>query len=1535
MKKILGLDIGTNSIGWALLNHDYNSKQGEIIGMGSRTIPMPQDKLGKFDSGVSVSQTAERTGYRGIRRLYQRKTLRRERLHRVLHILGFLPEHYAAAIDFERHPGQFKDGTEIKLNYKKNALGVNEFIFKNSFLEMVADFKNNGYTEKIPYDWTIYYLRNKAISQEISREELAWIILNFNQKRGYYELRGKEQEDNENKLKEFCVLHVDQLIDSGDEVQEKKLFKIIFSNGWEYDRMTTQPEDWINKTREFIVTTSQTAKGEIKRTFKAVDSEKDWIAIKKKTENDLEESGLTIGRFIYQSLLKNPDQKIRGKLIKTIERKYYRDELKQILNVQVKYHNELQNMTLYKKCIDELYPGNEAHKNNIKDKDFTYLFLDDIIFFQRPLKSKKSTIAKCPYECRTYRKKVPHKTDGKNIYKDVEVTEGINVIPKSHTLYQEFRLWQFTKYLRIFQRERRDGEKKFLDVDITDQLIPNEDIYAKLYDFLNTKKEISQPQIIQFFVQSGMIDKNEKSNYRWNYVEDKKYPCNNTRTQFLTILKNIEGIDAIQFLTPQIENHLWHIIYSVKDKQDYEKALKKFANCYQVNEDAFLDAFKNFLPFDNDYGAYSYKAIRKLLPLMRMGKYWKEEDIDENTRNRIEKIINGEFDDKIRMRVREKSIDLTDILQFKGLPLWLACYVVYDRHSEIKDITTWNCPGDMEKYLNDFKQHSLRNPIVEQVVTETLRVVRDIWQYYGNGSDNYFDEIHVELAREIKNSAAERQKITSRIMKNENANLRVKALLLEFMNPEYNIENVRPYSPAQQETLRIYEDGVLNSDIEVPDDISRTINKFRETDIDKQPTRSEIKKYRLWLEQKYRSPYTGEIIPLSKLFTPAYQIEHIIPQSRYFDDSFNNKVICESEVNQLKANELGYEFIVNHHGEKVPLNYGKTVEVLSVTAYEQFVKEHYANNPGKAKKLLMDDIPDEFIERQLTDSRYISKLIKGLLSNIIREDGEEEAIAKNLIVCTGSITSRLKRDWGLNDVWNTLVYPRFERLNTLFSKDNENNNPFGQWEIKEGKRVFQTNVPIEFQKGFNKKRIDHRHHALDALIIAAANRNHVNYLNNLSSTKNSKIDRYDLQRLLCEKHKTDAYGHYNWIIKKPWETFTREALDQLQKLVISFKQNLRVINKANNKTWKWVHHNGQLKKTQVRQIKGENWAIRKTLHKETFAGAVSVREKKEVSFINGIKNWRSLVDKKLKKQIKSMIDQGMNEKQLLKHFRDNPYTANGNLVKRVEIYHFIENATAYRVELSDKFKRKQLDNVTDSGIRKILNNHLKNYVDEKGKEQFNLAFNREGLEALNKNISILNDGKNHQPIYKVRVYEKGSKFPVGYKGNKTKKYVEADEGTNLFFTIYWNEEKTKREYESIPLNKVVAHQKIEATLPKSERTPVPVDKEKGEFLFSLSPNDLVYVPSSEELENPRLVDFHNLSTEQAGRIYKMVSCSGKECYFIQHYVSSLIKKYDPISKIGEFGSMNKMETTINGERIKEICWKLSANKLGIVEHVIK
>ena len=510
MKNILGLDLGTNSIGWALIKTNFDSKEGNIQGLGSRIIPMSQDILGKFDSGVSISQTAERTGYRGVRRLYQRNILRRERLHRVLNILGFLPEHYANAIDFENRFGQFKKHTEEKLNYCKNQQGGHDFIFMDTFNEMANDFKGQSTVAKVPYDWCLYYLRKKALTQKISKQELAWVILNFNQKRGYYQLRGEEEEVIEGKTKEFISLKVKQLTDSGEVIKKTGdiLYDVIFENEWKYDKQIVKTENWEGKEKEFIVTSTVKKDGEIKRTYKAVDSEKDWVAIKAKMEQDIDASKKHVGQYIYEILLQNPKQKIRGKLVKTIERKYYKEEFKAIMAEQIKHHLELQNKKMYEDCVKELYSRNEAHQNNIKDKGFDYLFTDDIIFYQRPLKSKKSTISGCQYESRHFKKRVIDKVTG--LEKEVWENESLKAIPKSHPLFQEFRLWQFIKNLGIYQKEDEKGN--IIDQDITQDLFKSEEDWAELFTFLSLKKDVDQKQLIQYLVSHKRIEKANKDN---------------------------------------------------------------------------------------------------------------------------------------------------------------------------------------------------------------------------------------------------------------------------------------------------------------------------------------------------------------------------------------------------------------------------------------------------------------------------------------------------------------------------------------------------------------------------------------------------------------------------------------------------------------------------------------------------------------------------------------------------------------------------------------------------------------------------------------------------------------------------------------------------------------------------------------------------------------------------------------------------------------------------------------------------------------
>lgn len=1535
MKKILGLDLGTNSIGWALTTNDFDNKLGNIEGLGSRIIPMSQDVLGKFDSGVSISQTAQRTEYRGTRRLVQRFLLRRERLHRVLNILGFLPQHYSEAIDFNEKFGQFKPEREEKLSFYKTENGKNQFIFIESHQEMLAEFKTFFPTIKnIPYDWTIYYLRKKALTDKISKEELAWILLNFNQKRGYYQLRGEEQEENKNKKEEFHTLLVTDIIER-DKGKTGTWYNVILENGWIYKRESkVSLADWIGKPKSFIVTTEfnddgtvkLTKDNEEKRSFRSPKDD-DWGLVKIRTEQTINQSGKSVGAYIYEALLKNPNQKIKGELVRTIERKYYKDELREILKKQLEFHAEiLKDKKLYKNCIDELYKNNESHKNSIKDRGFDYLFLDDIIFYQRPLKSKTSLISDCSLEFRPIKDKngvLVKDTDGKQIVK------ALKCIARSNPIFQEFRLLQFAKNLKIYKRGVVD------DIEVTNDYLKSEDDVEELFNWLNDKAEISQKQFLVNF-------KLKEDKHRWNFVEDKSYPCNETRNQFLNAIAKID-VDKSFFNTKNTQD-LWHILYSVTDKTElhsydensemHSGAISTFAKKHNLPNE-FIINFSKIKPYKKEYGSFSEKAIKKLLPLMRFGSYWDAKNIDAKTLDRIDKIQTGEFDEKIRNRVREKAIGLHEIEDFKDLPLWLASYIVYDKHSEASDVSKWKTPADIEKFLKyEFKQHSLRNPIVEQVITETLRVVKDIWQQHGEGKENFFNEIHIELGREMKNDKATREKITKKVSENENTNLRIKAILTELKNE--GVDDVRPYSPSQQEILKIYEEGVYNK--ESRKEKLEEVDKIRKNS---KPTPSEITKYKLWLEQGYASPYTGKLIPLSKLFTTKYQIEHIIPQSRLFDDSLSNKVICESEVNELKSNMTALEFILNNENRIVTLTGGETVKIFTKEAYNQHIISYYSKNKNKQKKLLTEEIPEQFISRQLNDTKYISKIVKNLLSKIVREDDEQEVTSKHVVSINGSITSKMKQDWGLNDVWNNIVSPRFERLNAL-----TNSNDFGQFELKkdaygnDGKRVFQATVPDAIAKGFTKKRIDHRHHALDALVIACVNRTHINYLNNLNARDtDDKTVKHELRNKLCFKTKPDSNGNYKWEFYKPWDNFTKNAEDKLNTTIISFKQNTRVINKTVNKYVSYKDENGNLnidanglaQKKVITQTKGDNWAIRKPMHAETVSGKVFLKRIKQshITIANAIEQVELIVDKEVKKQLKEKIKLYPNNiVGLKKHLKAFPVKINDKAIDKIQIYETLE-ATATRKTVDITFDEKKIDKITDTGIQKILLNHLKqekyqNAVDENGKKiaPNEIAFSENGLEDLNKNIAFLNDGKNHQPIKRVRVFEEGNKFSLGQTGNKSDKYVEAAKGTNLFFAIYENEDK-KRNYKTIPFNEVIERQK------QGLISALEVDENGNRLLFTLSPNDLVYVPSEDEKENLSLINLEYLTPEQIQRVFKMVSFTGNRLYGIPNNIAtSIVDKF-------EFTLLNKLEFTLDKKSIKELCLKLEVDKLGKIKKLIK
>lgn len=1395
MKKVLGLDLGTNSIGWALVDYEFGNNDSKILGMGCRIIPMDGEMLGNYEAGISVSQTANRRQARGARRLKDRYKLRRKRLIATLKILGWLPENFA--------PGHVMPVLPERLD------------------EMHAMFG----TTQITHDWSVYLLRKKALTEKIELQELARILLHMNQRRGF---KSNRKANNENTLpanpedteelpareSKIEVVTITSVKDTGEMTRGKKVFEITLTNGIKGNITRDTRPDWEEKEMELEIRVIRSKKDPLPRYEFAMPNKTDWQKMKEALQKDINRSGLHPGEYFLEEILKNRNYRIRERII---DRSLFIAELTAIWETQEKFHPELTSKLKRAAIADALYTHNNEKRKELLANNLLHLLVNDIIYYQRPLKSKTSTIGDCRFE----KKSVWLKDIKGNV-----AQPGLKAIPASAPLFQELRIWKIIHTLKVFAKEKKvDGVLKN-DIEETLQFLTPE-IKQELFVIFDNRDEVEIKDILKF------LKLNSDTHYL-NYPENTRFKGNETKSKFRKIFSRLKFQEGINLLNNNERLYdLWHLVYSIEDSITIEKVLK--GKKWQFPEQV-AKAISNLPAYSSQFGAYSSKALTKMLPLMRCGNHWTASAIDAQTKARIEKIITGEFDEDIDNRTRDLLTDLTQLSHFQGLPEHLTTYVVYGRHSEKSGE-----PVDKPEMMKGWEDKGPANPIVKQIVNETIQVVKAIWQQYGQP-----DEIRIELARELKKTAEERKDLSDTNYRNQEDKRRIRAILRELKigNPE---------SVSDIDRLRILEEN---------GNYSAQANNLKFFKKAAEPTPSEVEKYKLWIEQNCLSPYTGKPIQLTKLFTREYDVDHIIPRSRYYDDSMGNKVIVETWANADKDNLTAMQFIRQRSSKGM---------LLSVEDYSAHINRTFRSK--KRRLLLSDEIPKGFIERQLNDTRYITKKVAELLSQVVE--------SKKAKITIGQITDELKHKWGLNDMMKRLLIERFERLENIANKK-----MIEYFTDVDGKRRLHL-------QGY-EKRIDHRHHAIDALVTACTLHEHVMYINTLEAQSKDENEKYKFQKLLKSKKIRD--------FKEPWHYFIPATEKALQEVIVSFKNRHRILNKGVNRYLKYVQKDGIWIKDFVPQSKGHLLAVRQPLHKETVSGKLLFRRYKNVNIGDAIKQPDKVADKKVKSQLLYLIQQfGPDEKKIKKHLKENPaFDTNGKPVDKVTVW-FWKEYYGNRVNLDDTFTAEKIrekiaeyDNKDGKGLKGLLLQHLTKW-DNNPKA----AFTGEGIEDLAKTAG--------KPITKVTVYEDSKgKFEIR-KGQ----FVEAAKGTNLFFVIYENIETCEREYETLRLDEVI--------IAKANGWPV-VKPKDGYKHFTLSPNDLVYVP--EEGENIKMINWQTEKDKLSKKIYKVVSSSGPQCFFVPHNFSKTV-----LDKI-ELGSLNKQEKSLDDIMIKRYCVKLKTDKLG-------
>ena len=727
MKTIFGLDLGTTSIGWAVVSESDNAKeQSEIKDLGVRLVPLSTEDTDSFTKKDKETMQGKRTAKRSMRRNLQRYKLRRDTLIKVLRNAGFINDDSALC----------EDGPATTFQTLR--------------------------------------LRADAATRKISLEELARVLLAINKKRGYKSNRKYKNEDEGAAIDSMDVairLYDDgitpaqlslQLLDEG----RKKLpdyyrsdLRNDFDRIWDFQKqfypqlLTDEIKEQISDKKSTVIwaildsnwkwetsvagiTQVQTLAKQPKRTTDRKDLKREnlqWRAdaltrqmqpvqlayIFQDINAEISRSSgylgcisdrskilrlrdITVGQYMMEQIDDNPHTSLKNQVF---YRQDYMDEFDRIWETQSQFHPQL---------TPEL-------KHELRDI---------IIFYQRRLKSKKNLINNCQLIEITVSDKQANKT----------LIVGPKVAPRSSPLFQTFKIWQTINDIIVTfpddtSRPLELSEKKMLANELTvkNKLTANQ-VLTMLFGKKTKGYAINFGKEIQ-----GDITGNDLYKAYSDILEELGYdpidfeaPAAHIRSMVSQIFAS-HGIstDILTFdpLADKPEQQpyyqLWQLLYSFEDDAmtGIDKLVDKLAERYCLDRQcARILARTTFI---DDYASISAKAIKMLLPFMTDGMAY------------------------------------SDACQAAGL-----------NHSKASITAEQNQQRPLLEQLPQVAKNSLRNPVVEKILNQMVNVINALIEQYGNP-----DEIRVELARELKKNKAQRIEMTKAVEDGNKENERIRKLL--------------------------------------------------------------------------------------------------------------------------------------------------------------------------------------------------------------------------------------------------------------------------------------------------------------------------------------------------------------------------------------------------------------------------------------------------------------------------------------------------------------------------------------------------------------------------------------------------------------------------------------------------------------------------------------------------------------------------------------------------------------------------------------
>jgi CRISPR-associated endonuclease Csn1 len=813
-----------------------------------------------------------------------------------------------------------------------------------------------------------------------------------------------------------------------------------------------------------------------KRGYKATKADYDPEADKKQGDyvktvmgrhKDIVERGITIGQLFFEKLSADPAYRTKEQVF---PRQAYEEEFDRIAACQQAFYPDV--------LTDEAI-------GTLRDK---------IIFYQRGLKSCKHLVSICEFEKGEYIDEKSGKT----------VVAGPKVAPRTSPLAQVCKIWESVNNLTLTNRK---GEKLKITpaqrMAMFEHLDENERLtLTDMYRILEISK--SDGWWGGKAIGKGLQGNTTKMAICKALGDGYEYLLRFNLSKKATELVDTETGEIVQIISEGFLNEplyrLWHLIYSINERTEFENALKKQ---FGITDP---DVVKRLFALDfvkHGYANKSARAMRRILPYLELGLMYSE-----------------------------------------------ACDAAGFRHSDSLNKAE-NQARELFDELPPIEKNELRQPVVEKILNQMINVVNALMEKHGR-----FDEIRVELARELKQSKDERNETTLRINKTERENKGI----AERIAGDYNLP----------------------------------------------PTRSRIQKYKMWQEADHTCFYCGQPVGAAE-FLNGYdvEVEHIIPRSLFFDDGFSNKVCACRKCNKEKNNRTAYDYM-------------RSKSEGEFTSYLERIEKLYKEKKiGKTKyeRLLTpaDKIPTDFIDRQLRESQYIARKSREILSSVCRD----------VTSTSGSVTDFIRRTWGWDKVLHNLNFDRYKQAELTEIKEREHN----------GKKWNE-----EVIKDWGK-RLDHRHHAIDALVIACTKQGYIQRINNMSELKNLIFATDEKQGGEYQESKTRLEKY----IQSQPHFSTAEVAKAVDSILVSFKAG----KKAASPGKRYIYRGGKriLKQSEIVVPRG-------ALHEDSVSGNILRYDKKGNLVSENVMKYKVGVGqgclfgakddkKKIDKTIDAIVDKGI------------------------------------------------------------------------------------------------------------------------------------------------------------------------------------------------------------------------------------------------------------------------------------------------------